>query len=109
MRLPPEIETTCFRVVQEALTNIVRHANAKHVRVELRKIQPELELIIQDDGVGFDVRAVMERAAGDLSLGLLGMQERVQLVGGRFHIESDTALGTEIRVYFPLNLPGNEA
>lgn len=102
LRLPPELETTCFRVVQEALTNIIRHANANHVKIALRESEQELELIIRDDGIGFDVGAVMERAAGDLSLGLLGMQERVQLVSGQIEIVSDPATGTEIRAIFPL-------
>lgn len=102
LRLPSELETTCFRVVQEALTNIIRHANASHVKVELRERDQTLELFIRDDGIGFDVDAVMERAAGDLSLGLLGMQERVQLVSGQFEIVSDPAKGTEIRAVFPL-------
>lgn len=103
MRLPTEVETTCFRVVQEALTNIVRHAQAQHVEVELRQDEKELELLIRDDGIGFDINAVMERAAGDLSLGLLGMQERVQLIGGSIEISSSLTQGTEIRAYFPLD------
>jgi signal transduction histidine kinase len=102
MRLPPELETTCFRVVQEALTNVVRHAQAKQVEVELRKLDHELELVICDDGIGFDVNSVLDRASGDLSLGLLGMQERVQLVGGIIKISSDLKRGTEIQVQFPL-------
>jgi signal transduction histidine kinase len=106
LRLPPEIETTCFRVVQEALTNIVRHAQAEHVQVELKKIQDELELSIHDDGVGFDIRSVLERAAGDLSVGLFGMQERVQLAGGQIEIDSDLDLGTTIQVSFHLDPAG---
>jgi signal transduction histidine kinase len=101
-RLPSDLETTCFRVVQEALTNIIRHAQAKHVWIELRDAENLLELVIRDDGVGFDVGAVAEHAAGDLSLGILGMQERVQLIGGQITIESDPNQGTEIQVYFPL-------
>ena len=102
MRLQSDLETTCFRVVQEAITNVVRHAQAQHVRVELRGFEDSLELIIRDDGVGFDVDAVIERAAGDLSLGLLGMHERVQLTGGRIDIQSDPKQGTEIHACFPL-------
>ena len=102
LRLPSELETTCFRVVQEALTNIIRHAHAQHVHVELNEREQSLELVIRDDGIGFNVAAVMDRAAGDLSLGLLGMQERVQLVEGQIEIVSDPAKGTEIRAVFPL-------
>lgn len=103
-RLHPEVETTCFRIVQEALTNVVRHAKARYVSVELYQRDNQLELAIWDDGVGFDVEAAMERAAGDLSLGLLGMKERAQLIGGRISIHSDTDKGTTIRAYFPLDM-----
>jgi len=102
LRLPAGLETTCFRVVQEALTNVVRHAQAKRVWVELRQGPQLLELFIRDDGVGFNVEAVMEKAAGDLSLGLLGMQERVELVGGQLEIRSDPNRGVEIHACFPL-------
>lgn len=102
-RLAPEVETTCFRVVQEALTNVVRHAKATRVSVELRKTDQELELVIWDDGIGFDVDKVLERAAGDLSLGLLGMRERAQLIGGDVTINSDAAQGTKVIAYFPLD------
>jgi signal transduction histidine kinase len=103
MRLPPDLETTCFRLVQEALTNVVRHARAQRVQVILRHNQAGLELVIRDDGVGFDVNAVKDRMPGDRSLGLLGMQERVQLVDGQIKIESDPNRGTEIRAIFPLS------
>jgi PAS domain S-box-containing protein len=102
-RLSPDLETACFRVAQEALTNVARHAQAQHVSVELRPGPPELQLIIRDDGVGFDVRAALERAAHGASLGLLGMQERVLLVGGQIDIESTPAQGTEIRARFPMS------
>jgi len=98
----PDIETACFRVAQEALTNVVRHARAQQVRVELHQRDTELHLLIRDDGKGFDVRTAQERAAQGASMGLLGMQERVWLVGGQIAIESAPAGGTEIRVRFPL-------
>jgi signal transduction histidine kinase len=98
----PDIETACFRVAQEALTNVTRHARAQQVRVELRQRDTELHLLIHDDGKGFDVRTAQERAAQGASMGLLGMQERVWLVGGQIAIESAPAWGTEIRVRFPL-------
>ena len=97
-----EIETTCFRVVQELVTNIARHAQARNVRVELRQLETELELFIQDDGVGFDLTAAREQAPHETSLGLLGMQERVMIVGGRLEIQSAPSRGTEVRVRFPL-------
>lgn len=101
-RLPANLETACFRVAQEALTNVVRHARAKRVRVEVRQNDGELRLLIRDDGVGFDVRAAQDRAVHGTSLGIIGMQERVLLAGGQIRIESAVARGTEIEAYFPL-------
>jgi PAS domain S-box-containing protein len=102
IRAPANLETACFRVAQEALTNIVRHAKAKHVRMELREAGGELSLFIRDDGVGFDVAAARQRAVGGGSLGLLGMQERVVLSRGRIDIQSAAGRGTEIHVRLPL-------
>jgi signal transduction histidine kinase len=101
-RLPAELETACFRVAQEALTNVLRYAQARRLEVELRRHEAELELVIRDDGVGFDVPAALARATGGASLGLLGMQERALLVGGQLEIESRLGQGTEIRASFPL-------
>jgi signal transduction histidine kinase len=105
-RLPPDIETASFRIVQEALTNIARHAEASQVTVELRLRDGFLELAIKDDGVGFDVRAARERASMGGSMGLLGMQERAELVRGHLAIESTTGRGTRgtiVRVWLPLD------
>jgi signal transduction histidine kinase len=99
--LPAELQTVCFRVAQEALTNVVRHAQASKVRVEMRLAGAELELLILDDGVGFDVRAAMSRATRGGSLGLLGVRERVTLLGGRIALDSSDK-GTEVRVWLPL-------
>jgi signal transduction histidine kinase len=101
-RVAPEVEVTCFRVAQEAITNIMRHAQARQVSVQLVHGPGELEMTIRDDGVGFDVQAAHERAAQGASLGLLGMQERAELVGGRIDIVSAPGRGTEIRARFPL-------
>ena len=101
-RLSPVFETTCFRIVQEALTNILRHANAKNVLVELGEYNRELHLKVKDDGIGFDVRKAREKALKGKSLGLLGMEERVSLAGGRIEFKSERGLGTEIHVYLPL-------
>lgn len=100
--LPPEVQTTCFRITQEAITNIVRHANAHQVRVELYQTAAKLELVIRDDGAGFDVQAARRVAARGTSLGLIGMQERVTLIGGRLALKSAPGAGTELRVRFPL-------
>ncbi len=101
-RLPPVLETTCFRVTQEAVTNVVRHAAAQQVQVELRRQGDTLRLTIRDDGVGFDVRSAGEQALHGTSLGLRGMQERVLLAGGRINIQSAPAQGTQIIACFPL-------
>jgi signal transduction histidine kinase len=82
---------------------MVRHAHAQHVRVELRQEgEDQFSLRICDDGIGFDVHAVQEQAATGASLGMLGMQERAQLVGGQLTIRSTPHGGTEIRARFPL-------
>jgi len=101
-RLPPELETACFRITQEALTNVVRHAQARRVWVELRQRVSELHLVVRDDGIGFDVSAVRRRHASDLSLGLEGMQERALILNGKIDIKSALAQGTEIHVWFSL-------
>ena len=101
-RLPAEVETACFRVAQEAITNVIRHAKPKNVRVEIWRCDAGLELKINDDGVGFTVEPVIEQALEGASLGLLTMKERVALIGGRLNIESSPGAGTDIRVWFPL-------
>jgi signal transduction histidine kinase len=98
LRLPPEVEITCFRVVQEAVTNVVRHARASRVWVAFQEKAGGVQLIIQDDGAGFDVAAARQRAARGESFGLLGMRERVELLGGRFAIASERGGGTMIMV-----------
>jgi PAS domain S-box-containing protein len=101
-RLNSVIETECFRVAQEALTNVVRHARAKTVTVELRKEAGQLHLRVRDDGVGFDVGAVRERAMHGASLGLLSMEERAALAGGGLEFRSAPNKGTEVHAWFPL-------
>ncbi len=102
IRLPPDLETACFRVTQEALTNVVRHAQAQRVRVSLQYRDDMLYLIIRDDGVGFDLRDAQTRAMRGACSGLLGMQERVLFAGGQIEITSTPQRGTEIWVRFPL-------
>jgi PAS domain S-box-containing protein len=102
--LEPELETACFRVAQEALTNVARHARARHVWLGLR-LEDGLELRVRDDGSGFDPGAARERAIGGASMGLLGMQERVALVGGEYELRSAPGQGTEVRACFPVGEP----
>jgi signal transduction histidine kinase len=101
-RVPPELETACFRVAQEALTNVVRHAGARRVSLEVCQTDRDLILAVRDDGVGFDVGAAARKARGGSSMGLLSMQERVSLAHGEFHLQSTPGSGTRIRARFPL-------
>jgi two-component system sensor histidine kinase UhpB len=100
-RLPVTVEVTCFRVAQEALANVIRHAQAKEVDIELIKHNDRLRLIVRDDGHGFDVAAARRRAAIGASHGLLSMQERVTLVGGDLEIDSTPGRGTSVRARLP--------
>jgi signal transduction histidine kinase len=100
-RLAPEIETACFRIVQEALTNITRHARATQVTVHLRRDGDTLMLEVQDDGCGFDLAAMRSRASAGGSLGQLGMQERATLIGGQIELLSAPGRGTTVRLNCP--------
>jgi signal transduction histidine kinase len=93
VRLAPETESTVYRVVQEALTNVAKHAGAVHVHVEVARVNGTVEVVVEDDGHGFDPSAV-----GD-GLGLVGMRERVELTGGR--LEIDATAGTRVRARRP--------
>ena len=101
-RLAMEIETACFRVAQEALTNAARHAGARKVIVQLRIDNGLLELAVQDDGCGFDQDAVRRRPADRSSLGMISMKERAALAGGSIEIESAQGSGTRVLAVFPL-------
>ncbi|HRI38593.1 MAG TPA: PAS domain-containing sensor histidine kinase [Nitrospira sp.] len=101
-RIPTIIEVTCFRVVQEALTNIAKYASAKTIGLTLRRLTQEVILIIHDDGVGFDVAAARQRARDGESMGLFGMEERVRLAGGHLSILSETGRGTSLELHFPV-------
>jgi PAS domain S-box-containing protein len=101
-RLDPAIETECFRIAQEALTNVVKHAKARVVIVELTQNDEQLHLSVRDDGVGFDVASVREQAMRGASLGLLSMEERATLAGGGLHYHSIPGQGTEVHAWFPL-------
>jgi signal transduction histidine kinase len=96
-RLSAEAETTIYRIVQEALTNILKHAQATHVSVLLTKRDGLVAAVVEDDGRGFDPEAV-----GDEGLGLVGMRERLGLVGGRLRIESAGGSGTSLVAEVPL-------
>jgi PAS domain S-box-containing protein len=101
-RLDPAVETACFRIVQEAMTNVVRHAGAHRLAVSVQTANGELVLSVRDDGRGFDPAAAAARAARGESAGLSGMEERAQLAGGRLEIRAAPGRGTEVRAVFPL-------
>lgn len=103
-RLPAEIETVCYRAVQEALTNIARHASAQNISVclERERGRDSVALTITDDGVGFDVSRALRRARAGDSLGLLGLHERVELLGGSLRIRSQSGEGTSIQIQLPI-------
>ncbi len=100
--LAPELEIACFRIAQEAITNVMRHARAKVAIVELHQRSEELLLSIRDDGMGFNPNVARADAIHGKSLGILGMQERAENVSGHMEIHSDSSSGTEIYATFPL-------
>ena len=97
-RFPPDTETVAFRIVQEALTNVARHARVSEATVRLVTRPDRLELRIEDRGLGFEVGAARSGASG----GLAGMQERARLLGGRVRIESAPGQGTRIVAELPI-------
>jgi signal transduction histidine kinase len=97
------METMFYRVAQEALTNIAKHAQAHHVNVLLNIAPAEAGLIVEDDGCGLDEQLVFEKAARNKRLGLFGVRERVNLCGGSLHIESAAQKGTTLYVRVPLS------
>jgi signal transduction histidine kinase len=100
-RLPAEHETVLFRAVQEALTNVARHAHATQATIELHQEARSVRLTIGDNGMGFDVNAPPKYQRGS-GLGLVGMRERVSLVGGTCAIESAPGQGTRIVIELPV-------
>lgn len=104
IRLPAPIETTLYRVVQEALTNVLRHAQAKRVSVLLERRAGQVLTIVEDDGQGFERGEDYRLRHTERSLGLIGMQERVALVNGHLSIESSPGAGTTIFAKIPLNV-----
>ncbi|MFQ5875114.1 MAG: GAF domain-containing protein [Dehalococcoidia bacterium] len=104
--LPPHVETAVFRIVQEAITNIVRHAGAESTSISLEFRERSIGVYIEDDGIGFDLDEVMSSADRRRELGLLGMKERVELLGGSLSLRSRPGLGTQVAVEIPLEREG---
>jgi signal transduction histidine kinase len=101
-RLPQTIETTVYRALQEAVTNVVRHANADRVAVVLEASAQQLQLIVEDNGKGFPSGETGTAAQGALRLGLLGIRERLALVNGSLEVESAPGVGTTLFVRVPV-------
>jgi two-component system sensor histidine kinase UhpB len=97
-RCDPDVELALFRIAQEALNNVARHARARQVTIELREIGPTIVLTIEDDGVGFDFDA---QRAGKAGYGLTTMRERAESLGGTFEASSENGKGTRITVKVP--------
>jgi len=107
-QLRPEVTTGVYRIIQEALNNIARHAVASKVGVVMEVAEGMLVTVIEDDGQGFSVLDEMERKRERGGLGLLGMKERATLARGRLEIESAKEQGTSILVRIPLGPSDDE-
>ena len=101
-RLSRELETACFRITQEALANVARHAKANKVEIRLERLNREISLTIKDNGIGFDAQKLFRSDSSIAALGLRGMEERALAVRGRLEVLSTSAAGTEVRVQFPI-------
>lgn len=107
-RLIPELETTVYRLVQEALTNVAKHARARRVNIDVLEADGRVEVTVEDDGIGFDA------TSNNGGFGLTGMRERASLTGGEVTIRSEHGLGTTVRGFFPIirvgdaPVPGSE-
>jgi len=101
-RLPSDTETTLYRIIQEALTNVARHADAHVVTVSIERRNGAVRATIHDDGRGFDVPTALGTFGGERTLGLVGIQERASLLGGTVAIESQPGGGARIVVELPI-------
>ncbi len=105
-RLSHSAELAIFRILQEALTNIRKHSGAGKAEITARERNGQLELIIKDNGKGFDLSEVEDEQERGRHLGLLAMKERTELIGGYFHVDSNLGLGTVITIQLPLMSKG---
>jgi signal transduction histidine kinase len=102
LRLPSPAKTALYRIVQEALTNVARHAQARQVSLLLEARDSSVVVIVEDDGCGFEVERLMRGPLDEHWLGLYGMRERAELLGGTLTIESAPGVGTTVFVEVPL-------
>lgn len=101
-RLPPPVETALYRIVQEALTNVGKYAKAATVSILLQRFPDQVQLIVEDDGQGFDPTLILQSPVTGAHLGLHGMRERAALLNGSISIESSEGTGTTIYVTIPV-------
>ncbi|MBI4299808.1 MAG: sensor histidine kinase, partial [Chloroflexi bacterium] len=105
-RPPATMETALYRIIQEAVTNVIKHAEAKNISIILEQRDGTILTRIQDDGKGFEVRGIHTSAVWGKGLGLLGMRERAALLGGELTVESGRGEGTTVRVTMPMRVVG---
>ena len=108
-RLPADVETATYRIIQEAITNALRHAAPRSISIVATRGRRKITAVVEDDGRGFDLTEVMERWSPGRRMGLLGMQERARAVGGRLVVDAGPGRGTTIRIEIPLGSPGEGA
>ncbi len=101
-RVPSSLETALFRTVQEAISNIARHAGARHVRIAFHFGEEHIEIGVEDDGIGFDLAEITALRDPRCGLGLVSMYERMSAVGGEFSLTSARGQGTSIRLRAPI-------
>ncbi len=100
-RLPSTVETAVFRIVQEGLANVAKHAGAREVMVCLERTDHTISVLITDDGQGFDVNAALSPRRRGRGLGLFGIEERVTILGGQWNLQSEPGKGTSLQVTIP--------
>jgi signal transduction histidine kinase len=100
-RLSSEVELSVFRIVQEALNNVIKHADATKVSTVVRLSESTINVLVQDDGIGFHPPSLTEHPTSSSKLGLLGMHERARLLGGTLDVDSAPGLGTKVTVSVP--------
>jgi two-component system sensor histidine kinase DegS len=100
-RLSSEVELSVFRIVQEALNNVVKHADATRVSTAVTLSDSAIKVSVQDDGIGFHPPSLTEHPKSSSKLGLLGMQERARLLGGTLKIDSAPGQGTKVTLSVP--------
>jgi two-component system sensor histidine kinase UhpB len=105
--LPPQVNSTLFRIAQEAINNVVRHSRATSTQISLIHLGDNVVLEVKDDGRGFDPGLVREQALQSHHFGILGMQERAELVGGSIELISNPKTGTEIHIQVPCSTNGD--